>query len=42
MYYTAKDEQRVKKILKELELEREKSIVLIDARGDNKPSASKA
>ncbi len=42
VYYTAKDEQRVKKILKELELEREKSIVLIDARGDNKPSASKA
>jgi hypothetical protein len=42
VYYTAKDEQRVKKILKELNLASEKSIVLIDARSDNKPSASKA
>jgi hypothetical protein len=42
VYYTAKDEERVKKILKELKLESEKSIVLIDARSDNKPSASKA
>jgi hypothetical protein len=42
VYYTAKDEQRVVKILKDLKLESEKSIVLIDARSDNKPSASKA
>lgn len=42
VYYTERDEDRVKKILKELKLENEKSIVLIDARSDNKPSASKA
>jgi len=42
VYYTANDEERVKKILKQLKLEGEKSIVLIDARSDNKPSASKA
>lgn len=42
VYYTANDEERVRKILKELKLEAEKSIVLIDARSDNKPSASKA
>jgi hypothetical protein len=40
--YTAKDEERVKKILKKLGIENEESIVLIDARSDNKPSASKA
>jgi hypothetical protein len=42
VYYTAKDEKRVRKILRELKLDKEKSIVLIDARSDNKPSASKA
>jgi hypothetical protein len=42
VYYTAKDEKRVIKILKELKLDKEKSIVLIDARSDNKPSASNA
>ncbi|WP_028060541.1 hypothetical protein [Candidatus Solirubrobacter pratensis] len=42
VYYTEKDESRVKRILKELDLERGKSIVLIDARKDNKPSASRA
>lgn len=40
--YTARDQQRVTKILAELKLASEASIVLIDARSDNKPSASKA
>lgn len=42
VYYTAKDQRRVERILRELKLENEESIVLIDARSDNKPSASKA
>jgi hypothetical protein len=42
IFYTAKDERRVKRILKRLGLDGEKSVVLIDARSDNKPSASKA
>jgi hypothetical protein len=40
--YTSKDDRRVAAILKELKLEREPSIVVIDARSDNKPSGSKA
>ena len=42
VYYTAADEISVNKMLKELGLRSEESIVLIDARSDNKPSASKA
>lgn len=42
LYYTGADEARVRKILKELKLDGDPSIVLIDARSDNKPSASKA
>ena len=42
VYYTAHEEARAKKILRELKLEDEESIVLIDARSDNKPSASNA
>lgn len=42
LYYTEEDETRVRSILKELGMEGEESIVLIDARADNKPSASKA
>ena len=42
IFYTARDQQRVAKILKELKLEGEPSVVLIDARNDNKASASKA
>ena len=42
VYYTAQDERRVLKILKKLDLEHEEAVVLIDARSDNKPSASKA
>jgi hypothetical protein len=40
--YTAREQEKVDRILRELELESEESIVLIDARSDNKPSASKA
>jgi hypothetical protein len=40
--YTARDETRVVGILEELGLLGNESIVLIDARGDNKPSASRA
>jgi len=40
--YTGRHEARARKILKVLGLEKEESIVLIDARSDNKPSASKA
>jgi hypothetical protein len=40
--YTAAETEKVDKILRELKLEDEESIVLIDARNDNKPSASKA
>jgi hypothetical protein len=40
--YTKQDERRVNQILKELKLESEESVIVIDARNDNKPSASKA
>jgi hypothetical protein len=39
--YTAKQEARVAKILRELNLQNEGSVVVIDARSDNKPSASR-
>ncbi|MGH2973245.1 MAG: hypothetical protein ACRDLL_00030 [Solirubrobacterales bacterium] len=42
VYYTSAQEARVNRILKELKLEEEESVVVIDARGDNKPSASTA
>lgn len=42
VYYAAQDEKRVRQILRELRLENEESIIVIDARSDNKPSASKA
>lgn len=42
VFYTAAEEARVKKILVDLKLENDPSIVLIDARHDNKPSASTA
>jgi len=41
-YFSKKQLDRVKGILKELNLEDEQSIVLVDARDDNKPSASLA
>jgi hypothetical protein len=40
--YTKADQERVERILKDLKLQNEPSIVMIDARNDNKPSGSKA
>ena len=40
IYFTASQRKRVEEILKDLKLEDDKSIVLIDARKDNKVSAS--
>lgn len=42
IYFTEDQLLKVKKILKELEITGDKNIYLIDARNDNKPSASKA
>ena len=42
LFYTVEDGARVSRILRELRLEGDEAIVLIDARNDNKPSASKA
>lgn len=42
LYFTLIEFEKVSRILRELKLESDKSIVLIDARNDNKPSASKA
>jgi hypothetical protein len=40
--YTRADQSKVQRVIRGLKLEDEASIVVIDARGDNKPSASKA
>lgn len=40
--YTAEQQDKVERVLRELELSNEESIVVIDARNDNKPSASTA
>lgn len=40
--YTEADQKKLNKVLVELELDKDESIVAIDARSDNKPSASKA
>ncbi len=40
--YTATEQEKVNRLLRELGLEQAEPIVLIDARSDNKPSASKA
>ncbi len=42
IYFTADQLARVERILQKLKLERDSSIILIDARPDNKPSGSKA
>lgn len=42
IFFSAKEESRVQAILKELHLQDKESIILIDARKDNKPSGSKA
>lgn len=40
--YTARDQAKVARILRELKIENESSILIIDARSDNKPTGSKA
>jgi hypothetical protein len=40
--FTADDERRVAAILKDLKMDSQENVVVIDARADNKPSASKA
>ncbi|MFE6467954.1 hypothetical protein ACFVGP_10675 [Streptomyces rochei] len=40
--YTARDQIKVERVLKQLGLENEEAVVVIDARNDNKPSASTA
>ncbi len=42
MYFTQAEHNKVRLILKELQLEDDETIILIDARADNKPSGSKA
>lgn len=42
VYFSEKEIERVEAILKDLGLENSNSIILIDARSDNKPSASRA
>jgi hypothetical protein len=42
IFYTRQQETRVRGILKELGLQYKEDIILIDARSDNKPLASKA
>lgn len=42
LFFSAEEEAKVKKTLKELRLDTEKNVVLIDARNDNKLSASRA
>jgi hypothetical protein len=41
IYFRANERKSVEAILKELKLDKDKSIILIDARKDNKTSASK-
>lgn len=40
--YTAEEQVKVARILRELGLDKEEAVVIIDARADNKPSGSKA
>jgi len=42
VYFTDSELKRVRRILSELKLENSPDIILIDARRENKPSASKA
>jgi len=41
-YFTADEKERVGSILQKLKLLDREDVVLVDARNDNKPSASKA
>jgi hypothetical protein len=42
LFFSEEEYHSVRKILKELGLSNDNSLILIDARKDNKPSASKA
>ena len=42
VFYTEQEEAKVVKVLRDLQIQNEEAVVLIDARADNKPSASKA
>jgi hypothetical protein len=42
LFFTREEELKVVKILNELKLANDETIILIDARSDNKPSGSKA
>ena len=42
LYFSYEEERKVKKIVSDLNLDKEKYVILIDARNDNKISASKA
>jgi hypothetical protein len=41
-YFSSEERQKIQRILKELKLEQDDTIILIDCRQDNKPSASNA
>jgi hypothetical protein len=42
LFFTGEEGRKVAKILNELKLANDESIILIDARSDNKPSGSEA
>lgn len=42
LYFSSEELDKVQNILKELKIDKNDSIILVDARSDNKPSASKA
>lgn len=42
MFYTFEEEYKVKEILERLKMDKKENVIMIDARNDNKPSASKA
>jgi len=42
VYFSKQEKERVEKILRELKLDADPDVILIDARKDNKPSGSKA
>ena len=42
LYFSATARKKVESVLKRLKLDTDDSVVLVDARSDNKPSASKA
>jgi hypothetical protein len=42
VYLSKEEKERVEKMLRELKLDADSDVILIDARKDNKPSGSKA